>query len=81
MQSLYFTLAALHLVAVVVTGILWAAYDLGFHETAASPARYPSGAFWVALSRALVHGLGIMPSIDWRSLRGIRSFFQLVWAP
>jgi hypothetical protein len=29
MQSLYFTLAALHLVAVVVTGILWTASDLG----------------------------------------------------
>ena len=32
MQSLYFVLAALHLVAIVVTGSLWAAYDLGFKD-------------------------------------------------
>ena len=30
MQPLYFSLAAFHMIAVVVIGILWAAYDLGF---------------------------------------------------
>jgi len=30
MQSLYFILAAIHLVAIIVTGVLWTAYDLGF---------------------------------------------------
>jgi hypothetical protein len=30
MQRLYFVLAAVHLVAVAVTGILWTLYDLGF---------------------------------------------------
>jgi hypothetical protein len=30
MQTLYFILAAVHLVTVVVTGILWTAFDLGF---------------------------------------------------
>ena len=30
MQTLYFLLAALHLVAIVVTGILWALLDLGY---------------------------------------------------
>jgi hypothetical protein len=29
MQRLYFILAALHMVAIVVTGLLWTAYDLG----------------------------------------------------
>src|ERR1044072_8219269 len=32
MQSLYFSLAALHMIAIVITGILWTAYDLGFQE-------------------------------------------------
>jgi hypothetical protein len=31
-QSLYFILAALHLVAIVVTGMLWTAYDLRFKD-------------------------------------------------
>jgi hypothetical protein len=30
MQSLYFIMAAIHLVAIIVTGVLWTAYDLGF---------------------------------------------------
>jgi hypothetical protein len=30
MQSLYFILAALHIVTMVVTGILWTAFDLGW---------------------------------------------------
>ena len=30
MQSLYFVLTAVHMVAVVVTGILWTVYDLGY---------------------------------------------------
>src|SRR5271168_1938841 len=30
MQTLYFLLAALHMVAIVVTGILWTILDLGF---------------------------------------------------
>src|SRR5881227_1832308 len=30
MQTLYFLLAALHLVAIVVTGILWTVLDLGY---------------------------------------------------
>jgi hypothetical protein len=29
MQALYFSLAALHMVTMVITGILWTAYDLG----------------------------------------------------
>jgi hypothetical protein len=32
MQALYFSLAALHMVAVIVTGILWTAYDLGLED-------------------------------------------------
>jgi hypothetical protein len=32
MQPLYFFLAAIHMVAVIATGILWTAYDLGFQE-------------------------------------------------
>lgn len=32
MLTLYFVLAAIHMVAIVVTGILWTAYDLGFQE-------------------------------------------------
>jgi hypothetical protein len=30
MQALYFLLAALHLLAIVVTGILWTIFDLGY---------------------------------------------------
>jgi hypothetical protein len=30
MQGLYFVLAAVHVVAIVVTGILWTLFDLGF---------------------------------------------------
>ena len=30
MQPLYFVLAAIHMAAVVLTGMLWTAYDLGF---------------------------------------------------
>src|SRR2546423_9890180 len=30
MQPLYIVLAAIHMVAIVVTGILWTAYDLGY---------------------------------------------------
>jgi hypothetical protein len=29
-QPLYFVLAAIHMAAVVLTGMLWTAYDLGF---------------------------------------------------
>jgi len=32
MHKLYFSLAAFHMVAVVVTGLLWTAYDLGVHS-------------------------------------------------
>jgi hypothetical protein len=32
MQALYFALAALHLIAIVVTGVLWTIFDLGFKE-------------------------------------------------
>jgi hypothetical protein len=32
MQPLYFSLAAFHMIAIVVTGILWTAYDLGFKD-------------------------------------------------
>src|SRR5262249_8152530 len=31
MQPLYFSLAALHMVAIVVTGMLWTAFSLGYH--------------------------------------------------
>jgi hypothetical protein len=33
MHSLYFVLAALHLVAIVVTGVLWTLVDLGYQRT------------------------------------------------
>jgi hypothetical protein len=32
MQSLYFMLAAFHIVAVVLTGLLWTLLDLGFQS-------------------------------------------------
>jgi hypothetical protein len=32
MRTLYFVLAALHLVAIVVTGVLWTIYDLGYQQ-------------------------------------------------
>ncbi|MFO0969104.1 MAG: hypothetical protein U0793_26415 [Gemmataceae bacterium] len=32
MQSLYFILAAVHLIAIPVTGVLWTFFDLGFKE-------------------------------------------------
>ena len=32
MQTLYFVLTAVHLVAIVVTGILWTVFDLGFKD-------------------------------------------------
>jgi hypothetical protein len=32
MQPLYFFLAAIHMIAIIATGILWTAYDLGFQE-------------------------------------------------
>ena len=32
MHALYFILAAFHMIAVVATGILWAAFDLGLKE-------------------------------------------------
>jgi hypothetical protein len=33
MQSIYFILVAFHILAVVVTGILWTAYDLGWQAS------------------------------------------------
>lgn len=32
MQPLYFVLAAVHIVAIIVTGILWTCFDLGYKD-------------------------------------------------
>jgi hypothetical protein len=79
MQTLYFLLAALHMVAIVVTGILWTLLDLGTGLNCA-PTCETSGQ--CILARCIwCRGSSVWhtPSTNCRFLRCIKSFFLPGW--
>jgi hypothetical protein len=79
MYRLYFVLAAIHLVAVVVTGILWTLLDLGYGPKLRPHLRDIRAVHFGSLY--LVRGSWDWPtpSINWRFLPGIRLSSPQVW--
>ena len=81
MQALYFVLAALHMVAIVVTGILWTAYDLGLKEKLRPHLRDIRAVHFGSLY-LVPWFLGLAYAFDRLSIPPcIRSSFLLGWEP